>query len=365
MTVVTLLSPLPVSVLDLATVAEGSSPREALLATVAHAQLADELGLTRFWVAEHHNMAGIASSAPAVVIAAIAARTPRIRVGSGGVMLPNHAPLVIAEQFGTLEALHPGRIDLGIGRAPGTDRLTMQALRRGAGAESADEFPRQLAELLALFDGDDDAGIRATPGDGAGPPVWLLGSSGYSAQLAGLLGLPFSFAHHFSSGSTEQALDVYRRSFRASPVLDRPYVMLPVQVLCADDDHTAEALALPAALSFLRLRSGRPGRMPTPVQAAAHPWTNAEREAVALRQEQQAIGSPQTVAERIAELLRRTAADELMVTAMVHDPADRLRSLRLVRSLFGDEPLPLGYAGSPEARFRGLRCNGTVVGAKG
>jgi luciferase family oxidoreductase group 1 len=342
------LPAIPLSVLDLAPVSEGSSVAAALAATREFARRADDLGLTRFWLAEHHNMPGIASSAPSVLIGAVAAATERIRVGSGGVMLPNHPPLVVAEQFGTLEALHPGRIDLGIGRAPGTDPVTARALRRSTEALSADDFPEQLGELIGFFRGGFPAdhpyrGITAVPGLGDGPPIWLLGSSGYSAQVAGMLGLPFAFAHHFSAGNTVPALDLYRSSFRPSDVLARPYAMIAAQVLCAEDDETAAWLGGPSALSFLRLRQGRPGRTPSPEEAAAHPWTDAERAAVADRAAQQAIGGPETVRRRLGELLERTRADELMITSQVHDPADRLASLERVRALFGAGELPVGY----------------------
>jgi luciferase family oxidoreductase group 1 len=343
------LPQVPLSVLDLALVGEGSSPRRAVQATLDLARRADELGFSRFWLAEHHNMPGIASSAPAVLIAAVAAATGRIRVGSGGVMLPNHPPLVVAEQFGTLEALHPGRIDLGIGRAPGTDQVTARALRRTAGPLSADDFPQQLGELIGFLrdqfpDDHPYRVIHAVPGDGQGPPIWLLGSSGYSAQVAGLLGLPFAFAHHFSAENTLPALALYRSAFRPSQTLERPYAMVAVQGLVAEDDERARWLAGPSALSFLRLRAGRPGRMPTPEEAAAYPWTEAERTTAAARQAEQAVGGPETVRERLADILGRTAADELMVTTLVHDPADRIRSFELLRELFPGDELPRGLA---------------------
>jgi luciferase family oxidoreductase group 1 len=327
----------PLSVLDLATIGEGSSPHQALQATLQLARLAEELDFVRFWLAEHHNMPGIASSSPAVLAAAVGAATQRIRIGSGGVMLPNHPPLVVAEQFGTLEALYPGRVDLGIGRAPGTDLPTAQALRRG---QTSEDFPRQLAEVMGFLRGGFAPGhpyaqMMAVPGDGVGPPLWLLGSSGYSAQVAGLLGLPFAFAHHFSAENTLPALELYRSTFRPSDALQRPYAMLAVQVLCAESDEAARRLALPAALSFLRLRQGRPSRIPTVEQAERHPWTEVEVEAVEARSAGQAIGGPDTVARRLSALLQQTRADELMVTTIVHDPADRLASLRRVRELFG------------------------------
>ncbi|MFJ6196439.1 LLM class flavin-dependent oxidoreductase [Micromonospora sp. NPDC092111] len=320
----------PLSVLDLAPVAAGASAGEALAHTTELARRTEELGYRRFWVAEHHNMPAIASSAPAVLLAHLAAHTSTIRLGSGGVMLPNHAPLVVAEQFGTLEALHPGRIDLGIGRAPGTDQVTALALRRTMEGLSADGFPRELADLMNYFSGDDPGPITATPGLGQSPAVWLLGSSGFSAQLAGLLGLPFSFAHHFSAQHTLPALQLYRQHFRPSRWLDRPYAMVAVNVVCADTDERAEWLSGPSALSFLKLRSGRPEPLASPEDAAGYPYREVDREFVRQRRDGQAMGSPETVRRQLTELLARTGADELMLTTMVYDVADRVRSFELV-----------------------------------
>ena len=339
------------SILELAPVGEGSTPRDAVRATVELAKHADEQGFTRFWLAEHHSMPGIASSAPAVLIGAVAAATERIRVGAGGVMLANHAPLVIAEQFGTLAALHPGRIDLGLGRAPGTDRQTAAALRRSAEQLGPDDFPQQLGELACFLTGEFPDGhpyraIHAVPQADPVPPIWLLGSSLYSAELAGVLGLPFAFAHHFSGAHTLPALERYRSVFRPSAALEEPYAIVTVQAVCADDDTAAERLALPAALSFLRLRQGRPGRLPTPEQAAAHPWSQEERAFVAQRREGQAIGGPDTVHQALAELLAATGADELMLSSLVHSPADRLRSTDLIRGMFDELPEGLGQAGA-------------------
>jgi luciferase family oxidoreductase group 1 len=337
----------PLSVLDLAPVVSGRSATEALLGTRELARHVERLGFTRFWVAEHHNMPGIASSAPTVLIADVAASTQRIRVGSGGVMLPNHPPLVVAEQFGTLAALHPGRIDLGLGRAPGTDQNTARALRRSADALSDDDFPRQLSELIGFFTGEFPEGhpyrsIRAVPSDGVGPPIWLLGSSGYSAELAGLLGLPFAFAHHFMAQNTLPALELYRRAFQPSASLAEPYAMVAVQVIAAETDADAQRLALPAALSFLQLRQNNPVQMPTVEQAAAYPWTPQERAFVAQRWEGQAVGSVETVRLALGDLLAATRADELMVTTMVPDNEARLRSMDHVRGLFGAAELPTG-----------------------
>jgi luciferase family oxidoreductase group 1 len=321
----------PLSVLDLSPVAAGTSAGQALRQTTQLAQRAEQLGYQRFWVAEHHNMPAIASSAPAVLLAHLAASTSTIRVGSGGVMLPNHAPLVVAEQFGTLEALHPGRVDLGIGRAPGTDQVTALALRRTREGLSAEAFPQELTDLISLFTGEDERlPILAMPGRGDMPAIWLLGSSGFSAQLAGLLGLPFSFAHHFSAANTEPALALYRESFRPSRWLQHPYAMVAVATICADTDERAEWLSGPAALSYLQLRSGRPQPLATPQDAANYPYSGLDREMARQRFADQAIGSPDTVRQRLNHLLERTSADELMLTAQVYDVDDRIRSLELI-----------------------------------
>jgi luciferase family oxidoreductase group 1 len=332
----------PLSVLDLAPVGEGSSPAAALRSSTELVQRAEELGYHRVWVAEHHNMPGIASSSPPVLLAHLASVTSTIRLGSGGVMLPNHSPLVVAEQFGMLEALHPGRIDLGIGRAPGTDPLTTRALRRSARAESPDDFPRQLGELLGFFTGFADdhpyRRITAVPGLGYQPALWLLGSSDYSAHVAGLLGLPFSFAHHFAAGNTLPAIEAYRASFRPIDRLEQPYVMLGVAVLCAETEERARWLAGPARLAFLRLRSGRPGRYPTPEEAAEYQLTPSERQVVKAWTSSHVVGDPGTVLTQLADLVERTGADELIVTTMTHDPADRLRSYELLAEAAGLDP---------------------------
>ncbi len=329
------------SVLDLAVVAEGSGIARALEESIELARAVETLGYRRFWVAEHHNMPGIASSATAVLIGHIAAATTSIRVGSGGIMLPNHAPLLVAEQFGTLEALHPGRIDLGIGRAPGTDQVTALALRRSSEALNADDFPQQLGELRAFFtggfpDNHPFRSITAVPGFGDQPELWLLGSSGFSAQLAGLLGLPFSFAHHFSAGNTLPALELYRSSFRPSPTWAEPHAMVAVSVICADTDEQAQWLAGPSRLAFVRLRSGRPGRLPTPQEAADHDYSPSERLLLDSRTRGQIVGDPETVRVGLEALRRETQADELMITAMIHDYRDRVRSYELVADMVAD-----------------------------
>jgi luciferase family oxidoreductase group 1 len=311
-------------VLDLAPVSSGRTSSQALQDAVRLAQHVEALGYQRLWVAEHHGMPGIASSAPAVLIAALAGATERIRVGSGGVMLPNHPPLTVAEQFGTLAGLYPGRIDLGIGRAPGTDPRTAQLLRRG----DVDDVPGEIQLVRAFFDGPVE-GIAAVPAEGNAPEIWLLGSSGYSAQLAGLLGLPFAFAHHFSSENTLPALDLYRRSFRPG-VLAEPHSMICASVLVADSYEEARRLSLPGALSFVRLRQGKPGVLPSPEEAEAHAWTPTERSFAEHRLDSAILGSPDQVRRQLGDLLEQTQVQELMVVTSAHALSDRLRSYELL-----------------------------------
>jgi luciferase family oxidoreductase group 1 len=325
----------PLSVLDLASVYEGMTHAVALSQTIDTARLADELGYQRFWVAEHHGMPAVASSAPAVLIGAIAAATSRIRVGSGGVMLPNHSSLVVAEQFGTLVALRGDRIDLGLGRAPGTDQLTAAILRRNLGAETVDDFPNQVVELLAFFGLipplENGLGERpsAHPGLGDAPQMWLLGSSGFSAQLAGMLGLPFAFAHHFAGGdNTPLAFQLYRDGFEPNEHHSEPHSMVAVAALVADSQADADRLALPNGLYFSRLRSGqRPGRIPSLAEAEAHDWTPAELEFVRERNAHQAIGTLEHATSRIAALVESTGADEVIVVPQGPDLATKLRTL--------------------------------------
>jgi luciferase family oxidoreductase group 1 len=326
----------PLSVLDVAPVTTDSSAPAALAEATELAALVDRLGYLRLWYAEHHNMPGIASSAPEVLIANAAARTRRIRVGSGGVMLPNHSPLVVAERFGTLEALHPNRIDLGIGRAPGTDHRTMMALRRMAGNDDLIELLRELYGFFNGFaPGDAYEGIRAYPGFGGSMPMlWLLGSSGYSAQAAGLMGLPFAFAHHFSAQNTIPALELYRSRFEPSPELDRPYAQVTVFCVCADTDEQANLLASAMALSFALRNTGRPpGPLPSMRQVENHAWTEAERAFAENYLRPQVIGSQATVRTRLEALLAETGADEVMAIASVPDADARTRSFTLLAEL--------------------------------
>lgn len=341
----------PLSVLDLAPVAEGSSPAEALADTADYARAVEALGYRRYWVAEHHGMPGIASSSPPVLLAHVAAATRSIRLGSGGVMLPNHAPLVVAEQFGMLEALHPGRIDLGLGRAPGTDQVTAAAIRRQR-LDGPDEFPSQLAELVGYFDGTIPADhpfsrIEATPAHGYRPAIWLLGSSDFSATLAGRLGLPFSFAYHFAPAGLETALAAYRAAFDPSDDCAEPYVMLGVSVVCAETDEHARWLAAPGGLAFLRLRQGRPGRYPTPQEAAARQLTPVEKEAIRGWTGSHVVGDPDAVVGTLAALVERTGVQELMVSTMVTDPDERRRSAELVAAAAGLAPAGAAAGAGP------------------
>ena len=319
------------SVLDLAVVSDGETSADALAATTQLAQRAEELGYHRFWVAEHHNMALVASTSPAVLIAHVAASTTRIKVGSGGVMLPNHPPLVVAEQFAMLEALHPGRIDLGIGRAPGTDPATAAALRRSPDALGAEDFPRDLLDLMGLL-GDQRiehgtwTRFRATPVATSHPEIVLLGSSGYSAQVAGQLGLAFAFAHHFDVPGTMEAISWYRDSFRPSSVLTEPYTIVTASVLAADDAETADHLAGPARLAVLAIRTGRPAALLSPDAAAIHPDLPVARAMPSNR----IIGTGAEVVDALRELAIRTEADELMLSTMAYGVDERTRTLELV-----------------------------------
>lgn len=318
------------SVLDLAMVTEGGTPADAYRRACDLARHAERLGYTRYWLAEHHNMPGIASAATSILIAHVAAATSTIRVGSGGIMLPNHSALLIAEQFGTLEALYPGRIDLGVGRAPGSDRPAAHAIRRGL-SQSEESFPQQVRELLAyLAPAAPGQPVRAFPGEGSKVPVWLLGSSTFSAQLAAALGLPFAFASHFAPDLLDDALYVYRAEFRPSPYLAAPYAMVGVPAIAADTDRDAQRLATTLYLRALRLIRGEPLFSQPPVDSMEGLWTPSERAAVERRLTVAAIGGPDTVRQKLAALLQRTRADELIFTSDLYSHADRLRSFELL-----------------------------------
>jgi luciferase family oxidoreductase group 1 len=321
---------IPFSVLDLSPVARGSSPGQSLRNSRDLAQHAEALGFHRYWLAEHHNMTGIASAATSVVIGFIAEGTETIRVGSGGIMLPNHAPLVIAEQFGTLASLYPGRIDLGLGRAPGTDQGTARALRRSMGP-SDDRFPDDVQELQ-LFLGPQQPGqtVRAVPGMDTNVPLWLLGSSLFSAQLAAHLGLPFAFASHFAPDMMMKALEVYRHMFRPSEVLDKPYAMLGINVVAAETDEEARRLFTSQQQAFWNLRRGAPGTLPPPVNSMDGVWTPMEKAQVDHALSCAVVGSPDTVRDGLAEFIERTGADELIITAQIFDHAARKESYSIV-----------------------------------
>jgi luciferase family oxidoreductase group 1 len=320
---------IPLSVLDLAPIKAGGTIHESFRETLALAQHAESLGFRRYWLAEHHNIAGIASAATSVLIGYVACGTETIRVGSGGVMLPNHAPLIIAEQFGTLESLYPGRIDLGIGRAPGTDPLTMRALRRRL-SNVDDDFPRDVAELLSYFaPARPGQRVRAVPGEGLGVPVWLLGSSLYSAQLAALLGLPFAFASHFAPDYLIQALTVYRREFRPSEALQEPYVMPCVNMIAAPTDAEAQRLFTSLQQAFLNLRRGETGLLQPPVDTMEGRWSEIEKAGVEHMLRYSIVGSPETVRRALESFINETRASEIMITAQIFDPQARLRSLEI------------------------------------
>lgn len=323
------LSEIPFSVLDLSPIVEGSTAADALRNSLDLAQNAERLGYKRFWVAEHHSMPGIASAATSVVLGHIGAGTASIRIGSGGIMLSNHAPIVIAEQFGTLESLFPGRIDLGLGRAPGSDGLTMRALRRRI--DSGDEFPEQLQELQYFLKTPvTGQKVQAVPGGGLDIPIWLLGSSDFSARLAGQLGMPFAFAAHFSPDNTLPALAIYRDSFRPSSDLNKPYAMVAVNIFAAATDREAEILATSQHQSFLALIRGNPGKIKPPVDDMNTIWSSQEKALVQARLGGSIIGGPETVKAGLENLLETTRADEIMVNAMTYDHPARIRSYEIV-----------------------------------
>lgn len=327
----------PLSVLDLAPITQGSTPADALRNTRELAQLADHCGYTRYWLAEHHNMTGIASAATAVVIGHVAGATERIRVGAGGIMLPNHAPLVIAEQFGTLESLYPGRIDLGLGRAPGTDQMTARALRRNL-MGSDDSFPQDVMELQSYFKPTQpNQAVRAVPGAGLNVPIWLLGSSLYSAELAAHLGLPFAFASHFAPRFLYRAIELYRSHFQPSEQLDKPYVAVAANAIAADSDEEAQHLMRSLRLRFAAMARGVRGQLPPPEAFVESEWSAAE---LAFADESlacSAVGTADSVHDQLQALIDRTGADEMILTAQIFDHAARLRSFALVAATWGLE----------------------------
>jgi len=330
----------PLSVLDLSPVTSGSSGTQALRNSLDLAELADRLGYTRYWLAEHHNLASIASAAPEIMIGQIAAKTRRLRVGSGGVMLPNHAPMMVAERFKVLEALFPGRIDLGIGRAPGTDPVTSLALRMRQQGSADDDFLERLQELLLMEtkgypEGHPFRGVRAMPSDVKLPPIWLLGSSDYSSQLAAAIGAGFAFAHHFATHDAAAAMRFYREHFRPSALRERPYAILGVAVVCADAQEEAERLASTLDLNALRRSKGEYLPLASPQEAAAYPYTPADREKISRNRARLFVGTKQAVIDRLTPLIESTGADEVMVASAIYDHAARKRCYELLAEAFG------------------------------
>jgi luciferase family oxidoreductase group 1 len=329
----------PLSILDLSPVSANSTAAQALRNSLDLARHADGLGYRRYWVAEHHNLPAIASSAPDIMIGQIAAVTKNLRVGSGGVMLPNHAPLMVAERFKVLEALFPGRIDLGLGRAPGTDPATSYALRRRQGISEEDDFLERLNELMLLETRGFPSGhpfhnVRAMPSDVPLPPIYLLGSSDYSAQLAGHIGAAFSFAHHFADFDAAEAMRLYRDSFKPSVSHEKPFAILATHVVCADTDTEAERLATTVDLNFVRRAKGEFQPLSSPDEAAAYDYTPIDRARIARNRERVAVGSPATLKARLMPLIERTKADELMITSMLFDHTARKRSYELLAEVF-------------------------------
>ncbi len=332
---------IPLSILDLSPVAAGSTGAQALRNSIDLARFADGLGYLRYWVAEHHNLPAIASSAPDIMIGQIAAVTTHMRVGSGGVMLPNHAPLMVAERFKVLEALYPGRIDLGLGRAPGTDPATSYALRRRQGISEEDDFLERFNELMLLETRGFPAGhpfhnVRAMPSDVALPPIYLLGSSDYSAQLAGQIGAAFAFAHHFAQFDAAEAMKLYRDNFRPSPAHAKPYVILATHVVCADSDEEAERLAKTVDLNIVRRAKGEYLPLASPEDAAVYDYSPADKTRIAQNRTKLAVGAPATVKGGLAPLIAATQADELMVTTMIFDHGARKHSYELLARAFAE-----------------------------
>ncbi len=338
--------PYKLSVLDVSPVVSGSSSAEALHNTLDLARLADRLGFTRYWLAEHHNTPLIASSAPEIMIGHVADVTSHIRVGSGGIMLPNHTPLKVAETFRVLEALHPGRVDLGVGRAPGTDSLTALVLRRSRQALSVEDFPARLADLLAFLDRGFPEDhplqqIRAMPDDVPTPEVWLLGSSDFSAILGAQMGLRFAFAHHIQPEPAIAALRLYHQQFQPSEYLSEPQALVAVSVVCAETDERARELALPLELVLLRFRTGRMGRFPTLEEARNYPYTPGERQLIESNRGRSFVGSPETVRAQLTELAEAGGVREIMITTMTHEHADRRRSYELLAEGFSLSRTPV------------------------
>jgi luciferase family oxidoreductase group 1 len=325
---------IPFSVLDLSPILEGSNAAQSFRNSLDLAQHAERWGYHRYWLAEHHSMPGIASAATSVLMAHIAGGTSRIRVGAGGIMLPNHAPLMIAEQFGTLESLFPGRIDLGLGRAPGSDQATSRALRRSLAA-GVDQFPQDVEELMDYFQpAEPGQRVRAVPGEGLKIPIWILGSSLFGAQLAAEMGLPYAFASHFAPGQLMQAIDVYRKLFRPSAQLQRPYVMLGFNVFAAETDEEGRLLASSMQQAFVNLRSGRPSRLQPVVPNYESQRTPQELAILDQTFTCAAMGSKESVERTLKAFIARTAADELMITSQIYDHAARLRSYEITADLF-------------------------------
>lgn len=320
------------SILDLAPVVEGCEPRDALLHSLDLAQHAERWGYTRFWLAEHHNMIGIASAATSVALCFVGSGTKTIRIGSGGIMLPNHAPLVIAEQFGTLESLFPGRIDLGLGRAPGTDQATVRALRRLP--ENAENFPQDVRELQALLaEPEPGQTVKAVPGAGLKIPLWILGSSTFGAQMAAVMGLPYAFASHFAPDALLQALAAYHQRFRASEQLERPYTMACVNIICADTDREAQRLFTSVQQAFTNMMRNRRGKLQPPIDDIETYWSGSEKAQAQHMLTYSFVGSPDRVRKGLKEFVKETRVDELMATGMVFDHAARLRSFELLRDI--------------------------------
>ncbi|WP_368653457.1 LLM class flavin-dependent oxidoreductase [Ornithinibacillus sp. 4-3] len=324
----------PLSVLDLAPINEGHSASESFQNSVQLAQHVEKWGFNRYWLAEHHNMPGIASSATSVVIGHIAGATKHIRVGAGGIMLPNHATLVIAEQFGTLEAMYPGRIDLGLGRAPGTDQYTAYALRRTLN-QHVEEFPTQVEELQKYFAGDPNAYVRAIPGEGADVPIWLLGSSDFGARLAAKMGLPYAFASHFSPEYTIPALRLYKERFEPSEVLSEPYAMVGVNVIAADTVDQANYVATSMQQQFLNLRKGKPAKLQAPIDNIDIAWSLADKEATQNRSKSNStmIGDAAMVKEKLAKFIEETGANEVIINSQIYHLEDRLRSYEIISEM--------------------------------